>query len=211
MKKKLKNKKMEKEKKEYRKKIEKLIWEVIKKYDNRRNIYEPLSKLLPNYWNDTLLRSIKNVMFVKCLTPYTPRPVWELDVDDKGVKQLAKEVMEEEISLRKLIWKKNNWGYPYKSEHTKFFFINGLGCDNHDDFFDMYWNKLEYFVKNEEKRIELMQAIFDAIENRFQDGLRVGARSYKEKYGLEPEKLIDIYNNLEIQTTELKKIIDKQA
>jgi hypothetical protein len=89
--------------------IEKFIRSLFIKYANRKSIFDPLSTILPNYWNDITLRAIKNVMFGKY---YITNPVmgrkylWALN--NIRVEDAVKRISEERNKLKKIIYKKNN-------------------------------------------------------------------------------------------------------
>jgi len=194
------------------------VLQIMDKYSKRKDNFEPLSKILGQYWDSIILKAVRNVLFDKievCVEGKT-KYIWQVKrltdcpMEVNYVDWVAKKIIEEEIRLRKLIWYSRGWGEPYKPTHEKFSFISGMGVNNSNEFFDMYWKKFVYFVPDEEKRMELMHAIFKALDDRFQDGLRVGARSYKEKMNRDHiDKLVDIYNNLEFGLSDLKKLIDE--
>lgn len=196
----------------YQKRVEEFVKSIWTKYVNRENIFEPISKILPKYWNDIFLRAVKNVMFKK--TSVYPlgvkKNIWVLKPDTLDFKKITEQIIKEAEDLRELVWRKNGWKDSCKSAYKTHSFFSTHEFDNYNDFYDKYWKLLEYFVPNEEKRTELMCVIFNVVEKRFQDGLSAGIQSYKEKMNKDHiDRIIDVYNNIELALNNLKKIIDE--
>lgn len=207
----MKNKKKTKKEMSELDRIETLVIKVLKKFlCCNRSIFDPISDILPNYWNNTLYRATKNIMFQRTAAPWVSKNshIWTLRSwpGNLTTREIAEKILIEKIGLRKLIWAKNGWGNPYKPARKPFFFLTGCGVESKNEFFIMYWKCLEYFVPNEEKRAELMDAIFNIIEDRFQDGLRVGARSYREKIDKDSR---EIYMNIDLELRKLNVLLNK--
>ena len=204
----------------------------MERYAKRKYNFEPLTNILGDYSNDIFARSIKEVLFEKktvyvyikdvskgsiatVADCYIPKKIWRLrklncpkNMDYTHF--AAKEVIEYQKTLRNFVWRKNGWNRKPETTREKFNFLSGIAFRHENEFINTYWDKFAYFISDEEKRRELMHAIYTALNNRYQDGVRDGARLYKEKMsGDNKVKMIDIYNSLEIGLNDLKKLIDE--
>ena len=102
----------------YQHRVTKLIIKIYDKFALRENIDESLTKTLGDYSNDILLRTIRDVMFDR-IEVKPKKYLWvlsrvSLEPYENYYEHIARLVIDEQINLRRLIWRKNKWGEPYR-------------------------------------------------------------------------------------------------
>jgi len=191
---------------QYQKKVKKFVEGIYKKFISRRHVFEPLSKILPNYWNDIFLRAVKETMF-KRISVKENLYVWTLDPSlvPWNASRIAKKIICYEKDLRRQVWYKNGWGDPYKPEHKPIVFKPKNATNYEDKFFNAYWNKLAYYVPVEERRIELMHAIINLADEVRREGYTMGSNVEFEH---QKKLMCDVYNSLSPGINKLKDLTD---
>jgi hypothetical protein len=222
--------------KEYEARVAEYVLEVMDKYAKRKDIFEPLTKILGEYWNDTIARSVKEVLFEKktvyvlteeCKNPYKTRGypeyeakttwtlrTWKCPQEMNYAFYIAKKVIEFQRDLKKMIWRKNDWGNPYTPEYTNLAFQykdvdeNGKVCLVTYEAF-----KEKYLPEVESK--ELLNAIYAAIIDAFWSGKDIGEKCSCEKRTdfdqiFDHITMIEAHDSIELALSNLKKLIDKR-
>lgn len=213
----------------YQRKVEHFVVKISTKYVNRKNIFEPLSKILPNYWNDIFLSAVKKIMFKRVYVipankaEIEPQLIWVVKDPSRGTVKIAKAIIEYERLLTQLIYRKNGWGDPYhttpttapKPQIAHFEYKNvsdsrSVYIVSFDYFKRNYAERLLPHVKNEKTNDMLLTEIYAVIKDAFGTGLAEGVKMSKKTFKSEnADLLVDIYNNLELSISDLKNIIDK--
>jgi len=222
--------------KDYVKNVERYIIELIEEYAKRKSIFEPLSKLLGEYWNDIFLRAVRNVMFEKVekITPleyikakdkwdlYTRKYIWKIKrhndcpMEHNYVEWIAKKIINEHMRLRKMVWYVNGWGEPYCKKLNTIYFeykdVNEKGeifMVVYDAFKKKFLPRILPLVKdnNEEIAEMLVRSIYKVINDVWDTSIDEGFGIGKQT---QTDKLVDIYNDIELGLSDLKKIIDEQ-
>jgi hypothetical protein len=201
----------------YQEKVEKLVIELCKKYVNRKDIFEPLSKILPNYWNSIFLSAVKQIMFKRVYiipAAYTEaKHIWVVKDPGRGSAQIANEIIQHEHVLRNHIWRKNGWGNPYREPKPETILFQYKDIDDQGNIYLIPFEKFrgKYFpvlamrMEDEQAQI-LVRSIYKLIQNVMEtfhdEGFYAGEKS-------RTDNVVDIYNNLELELANFKKLIDK--
>jgi hypothetical protein len=189
--------------------VEKYIMEITKKYAKRENIYEPLTKTLGDYSHDIILRAIRNVMFEKIIVDRGSKTIWKIKrhtdcpEGQEYVNWLAYKIIKEYKTLKQtpIVFNTVNTVPEENTDPTSFI---------RDAFFDDYWDKLEYYAPEEEKRVELLHAIMAFGEYMAEGAFHAGIDFQKTQRHDNADKLIDAYNDIELALTYIKKYLDKE-
>jgi hypothetical protein len=194
------------EQEQYQKKVEEFVEEVYKEFITRKDIFEPLSKILPNYWNDIFLRAVKSIMF-KRISVKENLYIWTLDPSlvPWNASRIAKKIICYEKDLRKQVWYKNGWGDPYRPKHKPIVFEPENATNFKYKFYNAYWNKLAYYVPVEERRIELINAIINFANELRREGYGMGRN---DEFKHQKTLMRDIYNSLSPGINKLKDLTD---
>jgi len=217
----------------YQKKVEQFVIIVSNKYVNRKNIFEPLSKILPEYWKDIFLSAVKKVMFKRVYvipaTKIESKLVWVIKDPSRGTNKIAQEIIKYERVLRKLVWNKNDWGDPYYYERPKNYsqgrpaildvkafeykkvtpdgtpYIVGLM-----EFKRKYSEAFKLYGIDDNLADALLEAIYKTIHDSFDTGFDMGVKTTKyTRKVFNSDQIVDVYNNIELTLADLKKIIDE--
>lgn len=187
---------------DYNRKVEDFIAHLITRYMTREDVFEPLTKILGDFKNNIFLRAVRNVMFkrVPVHLDNTQKHLWIIDQGngvprkENYIEWFAKKIIEEEISLRKMIWRKNDWGDAYPSRKPINF---GDGSSIHEGFENFKArceNKMAEYVADVDKRNELLHSIYAYAvyvhKNAYETGINDGGAVLKRT-------LIDVHNNIE--------------
>jgi len=212
----------------YQNKVEKFVIEISKGYIHRKSIYDPLSNILPYYWNSIFLTAVKHVMFKRvhviaaAQTESKLKLVWVVINPARGATQIAKDIIEYEHILREVIWRKNGWGNPYRQcnkpivakpsgfEYKKVTEGGSIFLVSLMDFKRKYTEKLIRLGLSDTATDALLESIYKTIHDSFDTGVTEGIKAAKQTQSTyQSGPLIDIYNKLELEVNNLKKIIDK--
>lgn len=214
----------------YQRKVEQVVKKVSMKYVNRKSIFEPLSKILPNYWNDIFLSAVKKIMFKRVnIVPACSLNsilIWVIKDPARGTTQIAKAIIEYERLLTQLIYRKNGWGDPYRIqskptvakiigfEYKKVTDGGAIFLVSLMDFKRKYSEVLRRYEVNDETADGILEAVYKTIHDAYNTGndkgFSEGVKAAKKTQStFETDQLIDIYNNLELGISDLKNIIDK--
>jgi hypothetical protein len=214
----------------YQKKVEAFVVKVSGKYINRKNIFGPLSEILPNYWNDIFLSSVKKIMFKRVFvipaSTAEAQLIWVVKDPARGTVKIAKEIIEYERLLKKMIYRKNDWGDPYYKEcpknnrpqvlNVKPFEYKYVSADGYVrlvslmDFKRKYTHVLRSAGIPDNVNDGLLEATYKTIVDAFDTGHDQGVKSSKfTRKVFNSDMIIDVYNNIELAASDLKKIIDE--
>jgi len=200
------------------KKIEEIVAALIVKYAKRKDIFEPLTKTIGDYPNNTFLRAVRNVMFKRIPVHLDNKQkyLWIIDQGNNRpmktgtdyIQWIAKRIIDEEISLRKLIWRKNDWGDPYPPRKPINF---GDGSSIHEGFENFKArceNKMAEYVVDVDKRNELLHSIYAYAvyvhKNAYETGINDGGAVLKRT-------LIDVHNNIEYNLKIMDDLLNEQS
>ena len=212
--------------KEYTKKVEKLLEEILGKYyDITRPIDESLTSLIGDWSKDMLLRAIRNVVFEKNVASvkgheikfWTLRPypeflqVIEADPNANPISWLADKVVEEQLKLRKIVYAKNNWRYQ-DAKPVKFEYLRDLPGGLKEFWtFEEFKTQYEAYVKSEEllRAIYVMayEAYYKGYHEGFHFGVGEGARTQRNEQAAIAVKVAHSLTKVEWELDELKKQI----
>jgi len=217
----------------YQKKVENLVVELSKKYINRKDIFEPLSKILPNYWNSIFLSAVKQIMFKRVYiipAAYTDaKLIWVVKDPSRGAQRIAHEIIQYEQNLRKHIWRKNGWGDPYyqhsKPCESRVYSPAGFEYKKVSDSGTIFLVGLMDFKRKYSQIFRsmgidnniadaLLESIYKTINDAFitgnDKGFAEGVKGAKRAQStFDTDRLIDVFNNIELANDNLKKIIDE--
>jgi len=164
------------------KKVEDFILSITGKYVKRPNIWEPLNNILGDFSKDLFLRAVRNIMFERINVPFQGRivKIWLIKTwagqlkGQEHITWLAKQIIQEEIDLKKMVWRKNKWAR----------------CNTFIDF-DTFKNKCNPIILNHLSILsffkvnELTEAIYKVIVNAYETGKKdeseLGKRYVSEK------------------------------
>ena len=202
----------------YAEKIEAFVAKIIVKYSNRKDIFEPLTKTIGDYANNTFLRAVRNVMF-KRIPVHLDNKQKYLWIINQGnsvpmktgtayIQWMAKRIMEEEMALRQMIWYVNGWGNPYPPRKPINF---GDGSSIHEGFENFKArceNKMAEYVADVDKRNELLHSIYAYAvyvhKNAYETGINDGGDVLKRT-------LIDVHNNIEYNLKIMDDLLNEQS
>lgn len=232
----------------YQEKVEQFVQILLEKYTKRIDLYEPLSKILPYYWNSIFLSAVKQVMFKRVIilpNVYLPtrKYAWIVVNPKRGIAQIASDIIEHERALKKMIYRKNDWGDPYYYERKnpikrlymsepvpepcmfspadfKYKDIDENGVVHIISLMDFKRIYMESFLRlglSDARCDELLETIYSTIrdvyasgiEYGFEEGVKAVKTSKLAFTENQLDQLVDIYNNIELATDQLKQIIDK--
>ena len=208
--------------KDYIKNVERYIIELTEEYSKRKSVFEPLSKLLGEYWNDIFLRAVRNVMFERVPVVVNHPPIWKIKrhndcpMEHNYIEWIAKKIINEHMRLRKMVWYVNGWGEPYSKKCDTIYFeykvVNEKGeifMVGYDAFKKKFIPKILLLVKDNDEEIAemLVRSIYKVINDVWDTGIDEGFGIGKQT---QTDKLVDIYNDIELGLSDLKKIIDEQ-
>jgi len=213
---------------QYQSKVERLVQTLFMKYMQRKDIYEPLSKILPYYWNDIFLSAVKRVMFkrVNVLSSIHNAPkkyVWTFIKSGRTNAQIATEIIEVNRNLKNMIYNKNKWGNPGyikpvkptvmmpKALEYKYMCSDGnIHIVSLMDFKRRYTYILREAGVPNNVNDELVETIYKTITDSYDTGHDQGVISSKStRRVFNADKIIDVYENIELAALDLKKIIDE--
>jgi len=203
-------------KKEHLKTIEKFVLQLMDKYSKRKSNFEPLTKILGDYANDTFLRAVRNVLFdkVELLSETGAKHMWvitrhnDCPRDVNYCTWVARKIVDEKIRLVKMIWLVNRWGDPYLPHIAIKFDISPIACsrESYATFKMRCENKMAEYVGDVNLRNELLHAIYDY-------GQAMNTYGYSEakvdEQSRDKDILIKVYNDIEFGLSGIKNIIDR--
>ena len=208
--------------KEHLKTIEKFVLQLMDKYSKRKSNFEPLTKILGDYANDTFLRAVRNVMFEKIpidqarvsIMVVNHPFIWQIKrhadcpMNHNYVNWVAKKIINEQIRLRRLVWFLNGWGEPYPKHRAIRFDISPEACMNESfaTFKMRCENKMAEYVEDVELREEIMRSIYEYGHSMREYGYAYGNKDSAQAL---KDKLVDIYNNIEFDIDRLRNIINE--
>jgi hypothetical protein len=210
----------------HQKEVEELISRVYIKFVSRKDVFEPLSKILPDYWHNFLYSAIKKVIFKKVATNMKEKGkefIWLFNYSNLNIPSLAKKVIEYEHGLKKMVYKKNDWGDPDYVKPIKPTIIVPKGLEykyvsadgyvrlvSLMDFKRRYTHILRAAGIPDNVNDGLVEAIYKTIVDAFDTGHDQGVISAKfTRKVFNSDKIIDVFNNIELAASDLKKIIDE--
>ena len=176
---------------------------------------DPISKIIPNYWNVIEYRAIKDVLFTRVKIRNSALAVsigaytWILNMNFYDhIDTIVTKVMQRVDELRYIISKKNRRTVPQS------LFVNqSLTFKFHTEskagFELISWPEFRTKYTRELEDEELVRSIYTAIEESFAAGVRVGQND-PIKIENDKNSLIDIHDNIEEALANLKKLIDKE-
>jgi hypothetical protein len=205
--------------KDYESAIKLFVEDILYKFALMQTPFEPLTKVVKNYDKNILRRSVVNVLFKNYGKQARKKSFWVLRNPSRKPEELAKMVIAEEKRLKTLVWKKNEWGDPFKPVHKQIHFKTGVKTAKDwnpnvavtsielDKFFYDHWDKLAYYVPNEERRAELLASVLEFGTDLREAGF---AEGIKKNPPVDVELMMKIYNGIELPLYHLKKFIDEQ-
>lgn len=210
-------KKQKEQNNKYREKLRQRCLNIINLYMQYYNFDDPISKIIPNYWNVIEYRAIKDVLFTRVKIQFRDyyRPIkwtWMLNTDPEtkkiNIDETVTKVMQRIDELRYIVSKKNKRSVPqslFANQRLTFKFRNESKAG-----FDLIpWAEFRLKYTRELEDEELVRSIYTAIEEAFADGVRVGQNNSIENKN-DKNSLIDIHDNIEQAVANLKKLIDKE-
>lgn len=202
--------------KEHLKTIEKFVLQLMDKYSKRKSNFEPLTKILGDYANDTFLRAVKNVLFdkVELISETGAKHMWVITRHNDCPQNVnyctwvATKIADEKVRLVKMIWFLNGWGNPYPPHKAIRFDISPEACMNESfaTFKMRCENKMAEYVEDVELREELMRSIYEYGHSMREYGYAYGNKDSGQAL---KDKLVDIYNNIELDIDRLRNIINE--
>lgn len=197
-------------------------WRRIHKlYSTKYKFGDPITTIIPQYWNKIEIRAIKDVMFERrSLDNFKhPKYTWMLrdEIFDMSMDAIVDKVMGRIDDLKQIVYKKNDWKVPCKLSAIPQLFFEFRSESFHEtgelisfkEFFEKYTKELE--------DEELVYSIYTAIKEAFNCGKECNhlgsvGEAFERKEESEELKnnLINVYNDIDQALANIKKIIDNE-
>jgi len=173
---------------------EELLERIILQYTMQMDPFAPLSKLLPEHWNNIFFTAIKRNMFKKyCILHSNGKKqfIWKLSINPNAmidgyinIAILAKIIREDAIELCKFIWRKNRWGNPYSISHKTINLHNphekaDESCKN---FIGRGHNLLSNLISDSAKREYILRQIYNYGMNLYNYGYEKALKDIANGY-----------------------------
>ena len=112
-----------------------IIEDIFQKYNKRKDIFEPLTTIMPNWYNDIYKYAIREVMFARITLPSIGVPIWVFKpiCYSPNRRDIAEAIIKKELNLGRMIYRKNKWPMPthYKTDYEKSLVTHVCTCQAH--------------------------------------------------------------------------------